>query len=169
MENSNKQKKLTTILFIIYLFVLTWIILFKFSFRIGDLPKLRNINLIPFKASVIVNGKLQYRELIQNILAFIPFGLYLSMLKSDLTLWKKIALGAGLSLVYEVLQFIFALGATDITDLINNTFGGMVGCGLYTLFYKFLKSKTNKVLNILTLLGTFFIVVLMGILIVVNF
>lgn len=168
MEKQNKLNKLTLTLSIIYLIALTWIILFKMQLNFSNLPNIRSINFIPFQASVIVNGKLSIRELIQNMVAFIPFGLYLSMLNDKWTFMKKVIIVAGASLLLEILQYILAVGATDITDLINNTLGGIVGIGIYALFAKFLKQKTNKVLNILTLIGTIGMIALIGLLIIVN-
>ncbi len=43
----------------------------------------RSINLIPFAGSLVVNGKTDISEIILNIVAFVPFGVYLSMLKVD--------------------------------------------------------------------------------------
>ena len=54
-----ESKKITKALCIIYLMFLTWIILFKMQFAFQELPDIRSINLIPFKESVMVNGKLQ--------------------------------------------------------------------------------------------------------------
>ncbi len=169
MERENKSRTLTVILLSVYLIILTWIIVFKFSFSINELPDLRGVNLIPFAGSVIVNGKLFYSELILNVLAFVPFGVYLSMVKPAYPVWKRILLIAVVSLLYEVLQFIFAIGASDITDLINNTLGGAIGCLIYFVFSKIMKEKTNKVLNILALLGTAGMVILLVLLVVNNF
>lgn len=163
-----KGKALTVVLLSCYLIVLTWVILFKFAFSVSDLPNLRGINLIPFAGSVIVNGKIFYSELILNILAFIPFGVYLSMLKPAWPVWKRVVWMAVVSLLYEILQFIFAIGATDITDFINNTLGGFLGCMLYSIFARLFKDKTNKVLHVLATIGTAGIIVLLGLLIVSN-
>ncbi|WP_240549812.1 VanZ family protein [Metabacillus dongyingensis] len=78
----------------------------QFSFQ--DLPDFRGINLIPFAGSVIVNNQIDFNEIIFNVLAFIPFGIYISMLKPNWSFLKKIAVIAGVSLLFEVLQFIFA-------------------------------------------------------------
>lgn len=51
-----KSKKFTMGLLIFYLIVLTWIIIFKLQFSFENLPHIRNINLIPFGESVIING-----------------------------------------------------------------------------------------------------------------
>lgn len=55
-----KSKKCTLGLLIFYLTALSWIIIFKLQFSIADLPHLRNINLIPFAESVIVNGTVYF-------------------------------------------------------------------------------------------------------------
>ncbi len=159
-KNKNNQAKLTFGLFIVYFLVLIWIVLFKMQFSFYDLPHFRGLNLIPFAGSVIKNNQLDYNEIILNMMVFIPFGLYLSMIKLNWPFWKKIISIAGVSLLFELVQFLFAIGGADITDLISNTMGGAVGIGFYIVFSKILKEKTNKVLNILALIGTICIVLL---------
>ena len=134
------------------------------QFSFSTLPHFRGLNLIPFAGSVIKNNQRDYNEIILNMIAFIPFGLYLSMIRLNWPFWKKIILAAGVSLLFEILQFLFTIGGTDITDLISNTLGGAVGVGFYYVFSKILKEKTNKILNILALIGTI-CVILLGILI----
>ncbi len=46
-----------------------------------------------------------------------------------------------LSLTFEIIQFIFAIGATDITDVITNTVGGFLGLKLYGLSNKHMNQK----------------------------
>lgn len=134
----------------------------------SELPQLRNINLIPYSESVIVNGKLDFGELIQNAIAFVPVGIYLSMLKPKWSFIKKILPIAGISLLYEILQYILAIGATDITDLLNNTIGGIVGICFYVFAKMLLKDKAVKVLNILAVIGTVGVLGLMGLLLAMN-
>ena len=51
------------------------------------------------------------------------------------------------SLTAELIQFIFAIGATDITDVITNTVGGFLGLKLYNLSNKYINSeKLDKVI-----------------------
>ena len=78
-----KSKKVTFGLLIFYIMALVWIVLFKFQFSLGQLDHFRGVNLIPFAGSVIVNGKIDFSEIIQNGLAFVPFGILIS------SLWKK--------------------------------------------------------------------------------
>ena len=162
------QKIITMGLLVIYLLVLTWIILFKMTLSFQELPELRGINLIPFAGSVIVNNQLDLSEIINNVLIFVPFGVYISMLKPDWAFLKKVAPIAGVSLLFEVLQYIFAIGGTDITDFIGNTLGGIIGIGIHLLLYRFFKTKINKVLNILALIGIACIVALLVLLILAN-
>lgn len=81
MKNQ-KLYKLAIGLFAIYILSLVWIILFKLGSSLTNLPHYRNINLIPFSGSVIVNGKIFLSEIIGNILIFIPF-VYISVFLKD--------------------------------------------------------------------------------------
>jgi glycopeptide antibiotics resistance protein len=114
-----------------------------------------------------VNNRIEFSEIYDNILVFVPFGLYVSMLKSNWSFLKKVAPIAGVSLLYEVLQFIFSVGASDVTDLIGNTFGGIIGIAIYIVFRRLLKTdfKTNKILNIIALIGTICVIILLAILV----
>ncbi|WP_249598710.1 VanZ family protein [Peribacillus frigoritolerans] len=162
MEKSKKQsKKITAGLLAVYLFALTWIIVFKMQFSFQGLPDFREINLIPFAGSANVNNQIDFNEIIYNVLAFIPFGIYISMLKSNWSFLKRITVIAGVSLLFEGLQFIFAIGASDITDFMGNTLGGIIGVGVYKLF----STKATKILNVLASIGTICIVTLLLLLI----
>ena len=76
------------------------------------------------------------------------------MLKPNWSFLKKIVAIAGVSLLFEVLQFIFAIGGSDITDLMGNTLGGIIGVGVYIVFCKLFSTKANKILNVLASIGT---------------
>ncbi len=167
MENK-KQRNLTMILFIIYFCILIWILLFKMSFSFDELYRNRSINLIPFLGSIIVNGRLYINEIINNILVFVPVGIYTCMLKQEWSTPKKVSIAFFISLTVEVLQFILAIGATDITDLIGNTIGGAIGIGIFYLFIKIFKNKTINIFNILASIATVGLVSLLSMLLLVN-
>ena len=137
-ETLLKYKKVTSILFIVYFLLLTWIIVFKTEFSISSLVTERSINLILFKESVIVNGKISFSEIINNAIVFIPVGVFTAMLADNLKFIKMAAVPFGISLLYEITQYIFAVGACDITDLINNTLGGILGILIFKLRRKVL-------------------------------
>ena len=163
MENK-KQRNLTMILFIVYFCILIWILLFKMSFSFDELYKSRSINIIPFSGSVIVNGKFYINEIINNILVFILVGTYTCMLKQEWSILKKVSVAFFISLAIEVLQFILSIGATDISDLIGNTIGGIIGIGIFYLFTKIFKNKAINILNILASIATVVLVGLLSIL-----
>jgi glycopeptide antibiotics resistance protein len=52
-----------------------------------------------------------------------------------------------LSISYELIQLIFALGATDITDVITNTFGGFLGMCLYIILGRLRKFDRLTIIN----------------------
>ena len=160
-----QSKKLTKVLLAVYLLVLTWIIVFKLQFYYGNLDHLRGVNLIPFKGSVIVNGVISFGEIYNNIFAFIPFGILVCVFQENKSLLKKIAPIFFTSLVFEIVQFVFAIGASDITDLIANTFGGIIGI---VIFSKIFKEKVYVVINIISLAAAFFMSMFIGLILLSN-
>lgn len=92
MKQNTKSKKMTMGLLLVYLIVLTWIIVFKMEFDISLLlcTNFRNINLIPFGDSLVVNGHIDASEILLNVIAFIPFGIYLSIVKNKWNFFQKV-------------------------------------------------------------------------------
>ena len=85
-------------------------------------------------------------EMVYNSLLFVPFGLYLGMLTQ--WTWRKHVLAiAGLSLSLELAQYVFALGITDVTDLIDNTLGGIVGLGIATALTKVFGTAAKRIVT----------------------
>ena len=138
----------TVLLFSIYFIALTWLILFKLQFSINVIDGGRVINLVPFRGSLGENGLIRFSEIRNNIIAFIPFGIYLCMLKSNWSFLKKLIVIAASTTTFEAVQFIFIIGRADITDVLSNTLGGIVGIGLYALLFRLMKGKTDQVIMI---------------------
>ncbi len=153
-----KSRKLTIALFIFYLLVLSWIILLKTGFSFTSLETVRSINLIPFGKMLILNGSPSYNEIIYNGLVFVPFGVFTGMLGKKHTFVKLVVPTMLLSLFFEAIQYIFAIGVSDITDLMANTLGGILGIGIFFIFHKICKEKVYKVLNITALILGFLLV-----------
>lgn len=164
-----KSRKLTAVLLIVYLAVLTWIIVFKMQFP-GDpgLPHMRNVNLIPFGQSVIVNNRVDMGEIIQNGLAFVPYGLLLGSLLEKKPFVQKLLPIVLTSLVYECVQYVLAIGASDITDLIMNSLGGLAGIGIALVLSLVLRRSWQKVINVICLIGAILLGLLMVILFIAN-
>jgi len=159
MKDNNKTNKLTAVLFIIYLIALFWIIVFKFNLRLPPLRNMRSINLIPFSQPLILNGKIAFGEIIMNVVIFVPLGMYAGILFKRWTTSKKLFLFFLISLICEVLQYILNIGASDITDIINNTLGGLIGLMIFNRIEKALRNsiKAQKFINIIALTGTILI------------
>ncbi|MDT2758570.1 VanZ family protein [Enterococcus xiangfangensis] len=130
------HKKLSSVLLISYLLLLIWILLFKFSLSFSDIAArldqaVRSVNLLPFQGSKVVNGKLVLNEIILNGLIFVPLGVLLGIAAKNLSLIKKFVFICLFSFAIEILQFILGIGVTDVTDLLMNSVGGILGVGVY--------------------------------------
>lgn len=168
-RKENRRERLTLVLFIVYAAFLTWIILFKMYLPGDTLPHLRNLNLIPFAGAMVINGKADYTEVLQNLIAFVPFGIYMGVMKTGAPFWKKLLPAVCVSFVYEMLQYALSLGATDITDLLSNTAGAAVGINLYAVLCRFCRAQAHRVVNILAGTATVCAMLFLGILIAVNY
>src|SRR5215204_1304140 len=126
------MKALDRTLFAAYLLILLWLVLFKFSYDpvavLRDFQT-RSLNLTPFAYA-------RNSEMISNIIAFIPFGVMLGVNFKHVAFRYRIAVIFAFSLAVEIIQYVLAIGATDITDLIMNTLGGLVGLSAYAVASK---------------------------------
>ncbi|NLJ91124.1 MAG: VanZ family protein [Clostridiales bacterium] len=170
MEDNSNIFKWTKALYIIYLIALFWIIVFKFDVPFSNMGYLRSINLIPFKSSLIINGKIDYSEMIMNIVIFMPLGIYSGILFKKWNNSRKIFLFFLISFICEAFQFILGIGASDITDIINNTLGGVTGLLIYKGIIIIFKdsNKAHKFINFIATIGTTLMILLLGLLVVCN-
>jgi len=154
-KNNNSINKLTIVLFIIYLIALFWILLFKLGVRFSYMGN-RNVNLIPFSELVTLNGKIDLGEIIMNVVIFVPLGIYAGILFKRWLWGKNLFFFFLTSLIVEGLQFILRVGAFDITDIITNTLGGIIGLMIFKAIEKLLRNslKAQKFINIIALVGT---------------
>jgi glycopeptide antibiotics resistance protein len=160
-----KSNCLATILFLIYLALLVWIILFKLQFSISDLDKVRSINLIPFHYDKEVGA-----EVLENFLIFVPMGIYLQMLLPRTKLYVKFMLIAGTSFLLETMQYILAVGRSDITDVLTNTAGGLLGLAVYSMAARLIgnRIKANRLFSILAGIVSVVVIGLLGFLLFAN-
>lgn len=135
------------IAFVCYLAMLIRLIIFKYP-----VPMLRGIidewdvdmvkrgvysaNLIPFKTIKMymkyyhqING---FDNLFGNILAFIPFGIFLPAIFSKMRHLGFIVLHSfWLSLFIELFQLLSHFGEFDVDDILLNCFGALLGYCIY--------------------------------------
>jgi glycopeptide antibiotics resistance protein len=170
MKDDSKTNKLTKILFVIYLIAIFWIIVFKFNLPFSYFGNMRSINLIPFNESLIINGMLYFREIIMNVVIFVPFGIYAGILFKRWNIAKKVFLFSLISFICEGFQFVLGIGASDITDIICNTLGGVIGVMLYNGIEKIIKDsvKAQKFINIIATIGTTLMILFLLVLITYN-
>jgi D-alanyl-D-alanine carboxypeptidase (penicillin-binding protein 5/6) len=133
------MKSLSKTVLSAYLLFLLWLVLYKFSFHIVETFdfQIRGLNLTPF-AGITQNSS---RDMVYNVLFFVPFGLLLGVNLKRATFWRKLGYVFFFSLIAEVIQYVFAIGISDITDVITNTAGGLLGLALYDLTSKHVYSK----------------------------
>lgn len=158
-----KKECLVLLLFTIYMALLVWIILFKLQFSISELDRIRSVNVIPFYYDNEVGISFHLKEVLENVVIFIPLGIYLCMFDNESDFKEKFTFILAVSLILEFLQYVLVIGRTDITDLITNTCGGIVGIIFYQLILKIFRNK-SRINLILKVCATFFTVIVVGIL-----
>lgn len=100
------------------------------------------MNLIPFVD--ILTGRGDFlRQVVLNVIMMIPFGFLLPLMKKNNIKISKVIFSIFLvSLSIELLQ-PFNGRSSDITDIITNVTGGIIGYVIYLLF----KPLSTKILN----------------------
>ena len=88
----------------------------------------------------------EWRNIILNIMMFVPLGFMLPLLFKKFEKWYYTYLAGFVStLVIETLQFVSKRGIFEIDDLINNTLGCMIGYGIVMIFIlSFNKNHINR-------------------------
>ena len=105
----------------------------------------RTVNFIPFAsvAQMFQEG-LSISRLLENILGnvvlFIPLGILLPTLFHQ-SYGKALCYGIGTSLLLETLQYLLAMGASDIDDVLLNTMGVLIGLYICWLLQHKLPTK----------------------------
>ncbi len=74
----------------------------------------------------------------------------MNIINKNNAIYKNIFKIFSISLIFEASQYIFGIGASDITDIITNTIGGIIGIGIYMVIKKIFKENT-KVKNFITI------------------
>ena len=104
--------------------------------------------MIPFHYETSVKPIMHIKEVVYNILVFVPAGVYFTAFFGERKWWEGIGASFLISLSFEIIQWIFSIGVSDITDLLGNTLGGVLGTLLFVLFGKILSKKRMRVINV---------------------
>lgn len=157
----NTISKLTVALFIIYFIALFWILLFKLGVQFSYMSE-RSVNLVPF-SEAMSNGRIDFGEVMLNVIIFVPLGIYAGLLFRKWNVGTKVLLFFLTSLTFEVIQYILRVGAFDSTDIITNSFGGIIGLMIFMLIDRSFNNihKAQKFINFIALSGTVLMIILL--------
>lgn len=157
-----KTNNLTASLMIIYLIVLCWILILKLGVEFSYMSE-RRFNVVPFKEFFTPGYEVDWGGTIANVIIFIPLGVYVGVLFRLWSFTGKIIFCFMTSLVIEAIQFTLAVGAFDITDIVTNTFGGVVGLILFKVIAGISGNATRaqRLINVIASIATVLMVVLL--------
>lgn len=146
---TKRRKIWTWTVFSIYLVWLVWVILFKFHLPgAGPLKVTRSVEWVPF-APRTAGASETVREMAENLIVFVPLGAYLTAILPGGKRWAVPLIGIGVSVGFEILQFAFAVGASDVTDVIMNTAGTLCGMLFFGILHLIFKKRALPALNVL--------------------
>jgi len=165
MKKNYLTKTVLIIAFVLYMLLLTWIIVFKFRLDISELKYIRTINLIPFVSDSSINGM---KETFINLILFIPLGFYIQFIIKNKKILKLFII-IFVSFIFELLQYILHIGVSDITDIIMNTLGGIIGMIFMFIFYQLFSKKINsdRLDKLLSYLSIFIPILMFGCLFII--
>ena len=100
----------------------------------------RAVNVVPFasiadyvSSSASETRRFAFAEVAGNIALFVPLGFYLALTRRGSGLGQRVGVIAAVSVCVEVLQYVLAVGVSDMDDVILNAVGGLVGLLVYRL------------------------------------
>ena len=80
-------------------------------------------------------------ENIMNVVVFIPVGLLSGIAFKQLTWWKALLIGCGISVTIEALQLFFLRGFSEVDDVMHNTVGCLIGFGIISILRIIFKTR----------------------------
>lgn len=140
-----RGRRVTIALFSGYLVLLVWAVVWKLDMpQFGD-GTMRQIKLVPFVAAGGLGGNAPV-EVLANLVLFVPFGVFLALLARHGRVLRSITIIAAASLCMEIAQYVFAVGSSDVTDLLVNTAGGALGIATVALARRVFRDRADPVL-----------------------
>jgi glycopeptide antibiotics resistance protein len=130
-------------LFVIYLLALAYFLFFAESTgrTFSDRTYQYNLRLFrEIRRFVVYRRQLGFLavalNLAGNVLAFVPFGMFLPLLvRSARRFAKTLVCGFSFSLLVEIIQLFSKVGSFDVDDILLNTAGTVCGYVLFLLLY----------------------------------
>ncbi len=84
-------------------------------------------------------------EIIMNVVVFVPVGLMQGCAFKNMTWWKVLLIGSGVSVCIETMQYYFQRGFAETDDVMHNTLGSMIGLEIMTILRIIFKTRYNNV------------------------
>lgn len=154
-------KKYSVWIFVLYMLVLVFVLIFKFPSPIFDkiIERMQtgnnNVyveppNFMPLKTiiryvlSVRAINDWFFKNLICNVLMFMPFGFLVPFFIKNKKLILVLLYGIIVSIIIEFVQWITKFGIVDVDDVILNIVGIVIGYGLFRLFTMFVQNKEEQ-------------------------
>lgn len=99
------------------------------------LLELRSVNLIPLRTIIEfirepLDLVMAMTNILGNIAVFVPFGIFISYTVKKKSLGYQTLILFLTSLSIEIVQYILALGSTDVDDILLNVLGGLLGIAI---------------------------------------
>ncbi len=129
--------------FVIYLIVVIGATLIRNSYDFSSIFYLRAF--YSYKMAWNSASYTEWRNLILNILMFVPLGIYLPMLFVKFRKFYIVyGLGFMCSLGIEITQVVLKRGIGELDDLFNNTLGTIIGYGIFVFFYTLISRRGQE-------------------------
>ncbi|HYO22571.1 MAG TPA: VanZ family protein [Flavisolibacter sp.] len=150
------RRSLNIVFFILYLFFLFYIILFKgpavykvvapFEYAVKSPGRTiyTDYNVVPFRTiqgyfagKTWTSSESKIANVFGNIALFMPFGfLFPLVFKKKERFWSVVLASFLLSCLLEAFQLVFHTGFCDVDDVLLNTTGGLLGYLFYAVIYR---------------------------------
>lgn len=130
-------------LFVVYLMSLAYFLFFAEATGRTFTERTYHYNLIPLheiRRFLVYRRQLGFSavalNVVGNVLAFVPFGVFLPLLVRRVrSFGKTLLLGFEFSLLVEIVQLFSKVGSFDVDDIMLNTLGVLLGYALFRLMY----------------------------------
>ena len=146
----NYNKKLIYISFAVYMILLVWVIIFKWSNYIAAQECIITFRKLDLAKRFFVCKQtfigFDFFDIILNTILFLPMSLCFTLLFQ-----KKhfiLLIGIACSFIFEISQFFTCVGMFNIFDIIGNATGCVLGYVLFLFFEKIINKRFVDTINI---------------------
>ena len=141
----NNKKLIVGLIFIIYLLMLCYHLFLSDSIGKREIAESYRYNFTLFKEILryirninVIGVKLVFINIIGNVVAFVPFGIFVGyfLKNSKYTFLKTILLGLVFTVAIEGIQLLTRVGICDVDDILLNFIGVVTGGMFSKIFNK---------------------------------